>query len=205
MGWMKRKRRRCGWPLVAVLAALFAWCSAANAAVVDAPVTNGPCLVPSGSYCALFRPYVSGTFVVESFALSDDTIVAEGSVQDGTFFEFFPSLFGATFPDGAPLTLPVTEIVSSCSSGAVTLTMQGSEAPDPAHGSHEPLPAVLFFDVNYQPPDSAVSTMPISVGLLPTSATFTTVRGLACSLAKLASKPVEPAEVAHLNAVLRMP
>ena len=193
----------CVLSLVIGLAGL-ALAATVNAAVISAPVTNGPCLAPSGSYCAIFRSYVSGTFVVDSFALEDDQIVAEGAVQAGSFFQFFPSLFGATFPEGTPLSLPVTDLQASCSSDVVMLTLQGSEPPDPEHGIFEPVPAVLFFDITYQPPGSPIVTAPIAVGLLPTTATVTTVRGRACSLAHLTSIPgAKSGEVAVLNALLR--
>lgn len=202
MRWNNPRTRRCVYSLIVGLAGL-ALAAAANAAVVSAPITNGPCLAPSGSYCAVFRSYVSGTFVVDGFALRDDEIVAEGTVQDGSFFQLFPSLFGATFPEGTPLSLPVTDLEASCSSGVVTLTLQGSEPPDPEHGIYEPEPAVLFFDITYQPPGSPVVTASIAVGLLPTTATVNPARGLTCSLANLTSVPASSSgEVSVLNAML---
>jgi hypothetical protein len=205
MRWIDPKLKRCLCSLTITLAGL-ALATSANAGVVSAPITNGPCLAPSGSYCAVYRPYVSGTFVVDHFALQDGEIVAEGTVQDGSFFQYYPSLFGATFPEGTPLSLPVADLQASCSSGVVTLTLQGSDLPDPTHGIYEPAPAVFFFDVAYQPPGSPIVIAPIAVGLLPATATVTTERGLACSLANLTSIPgARHGEVAVLNALLRSP
>lgn len=190
-----------------ILAALALMTAGAALAVpISAPVTNGPCLPPSPSYCVL-RTAVSGTFSIQHFALSDGQIVAQGVVVNGSFYVYPYSLSSTTtFPSAAPLTLPVVAIDASCSSPTATLTLKGSEPPPSPLSTYEPWPPVFFFEVAYQFPDNPPATATVGVGLMPTTATIQGNRALQCALARLTSIPQAKAGVvAVLNSLLLVP